>query len=130
MNRWIAGLTAGLLMAGGSLYLYAQQAPKAESKLIIGEVIDIVTYAMKGVRGEEMEAAGRYRADHDFPIAIIEEGTDDVYIAIYKDPAPASEIAMANKILKEWMGKKVTAQGRVYRVKGVNLIEVRVAFEY
>ena len=130
MNRWIAGLTAGLLMAGGSLYLYAQQAPKAESKLIVGEVIDIVTYAMKGVRGEEMEAAGRYRADHGFPIAIIEEGTDDVYIAIYKDPAPASEIAMANKILKEWMGKKVTAQGRVYKVKGVNLIEVRVAFEY
>ena len=130
MRKWIFGLTATLVMGAGSIYLYAQQAPKPEKGMIVGEVIDVTTYAMKGARGEDMEEAGKYRANLNFPIAIIEEETGDVFIAVYKNPAPASELDMANRILMEWMGKKVTVQGRIYRAPGINLIEIRVAYEY
>ena len=117
-------------MGAGSIYLCAQQAPKPETGMIVGEVIDVTTYTMKGARGKDMEEAGKYRANLNFPIAIIEEATGDVFIAVYKNPAPASELDMANRILMEWMGKKVTAQGRIYRAPGINLIEIRVAHEY
>ena len=51
MKRWIAGLTAGLMMAGGSLYIHAQQAPKVESKLIV------IEGAAHGFRGKDARRA-------------------------------------------------------------------------
>ena len=51
-------------------------------------------------------------------------------LAVHKNPAPASESSLANNLLKEWMGKKVPAQGRIYRAPGINMIEIRVALEY
>ena len=94
----------------------------------MGEVIDIAGYATKDARGEEMAESGRFRAESGFPIGILDE-SGEVYIAIYKNPAPASALATANRLLGDLMGKQVVARGKVYRAQGVNVIQISIASE-
>ena len=62
------------------------------------------------------------------PIGILtEEG--DVYIAIYRKPAPASALETANAVLGELMGKQVVVRGRVFDAAGVKVIEISIASE-
>lgn len=109
------------------LYLKAEAAP--DRSTIMGEVIDVVSYATKGLHGEEAIEEGQYRASNGFPVAILEAETGVVYIAVYRNPAPAAVVQLANKLLTELMGKPVVVQGRVYKQKGVNLVEIAVISE-
>ena len=104
--------------------------PKPESATIIGEVIDIADYAMHGRHGEEHIASRKYRADHGFPIGILEEETGTVWVAVYRLPVPAAGLQTANATLGPLMGKKVVAQGLLYRAQGTNVIRLALAREY
>ena len=110
-----------------AIYFRAEAAPKRST--IMGEVIDVISYATKGVHGEEAIEEGQYRAENGFPVGILEPETGVVYIAVYRNPAPAAVVQLANKILIPLMGKPVVAQGRVYKQKGVNVIEIAVISE-
>lgn len=105
-------------------------APQGEEGLLIGEVIDITGYAKFGRLGEEHIEAGQYRAGHGFPIGILEDETEDVWIAVYRLPVPAAGLQTANSVLKPYMGQTVVAQGTKYRVKGANLIQISLVSEY
>lgn len=118
----VTGLAASLVSAAA--------APKAEKGVIIGRVVDVATYAMKGSAGEEHSDAFLHRAELGFPVAIVEEESGEVYIAVFRTPAPASALETANNILAPLMGKKVAAQGLIYRAQGVNLIRLSVVSEY
>jgi len=115
----------GCTLALAAVHLEAAPGTK---ETVMGEVIDVAGYAMRDSRGEEAAEAGRFRADNGFPVGIL---TDDgeVYIAVYKNPAPASSLANANKILRELMGKQVVVRGLVYRVQGVNVVQISVVSE-
>lgn len=118
----VTGLAVSLVSAAGD--------PKAEKGVIVGRVVDVATYAMKGSAGEEHMNAFMHRADLGFPVAIVDEESGEVYIAVFRNPAPASGLETANDILGPLMGKKVAAQGLIYRARGVNLIRLSVVSEY
>lgn len=108
---------------------YSQAQTTPEKATIMGEVIDVAGYAMKGARGEESAAAGTYRAEGGFPVGILENDTGTVFIAVYRNPAPASSLEPANAVLAPLMGKEVVARGRVFRTQGVTVIEIALAAE-
>ena len=110
-------------------YVSAGTAPAAEKGVIVGNVIDIATYATKGL-GEDNVAAFKNRAELGFPVGIVEEGTGRVYICVYRNPAPASSLQTANDVLAPYMGMKVAAQGLKYHAEGVNLLRLSIISEY
>ncbi len=108
----------------------ADAAEEPEIGMVVGEVIDIGNYAMKGLRGEENAAAGRYRSDLGFPIGILEDETGRVYIALYRLPVPAAGVQTGNTVLSPYMGKRVVAQGTKYHAEGVNVLRISLVTEY
>ena len=110
-------------------YVSAGEAPQATDGIIVGDVIDITTYAMKG-HGEDSIEAYKNRAALGFPVGILEEETGRVYICVYRNPAPASGLQLANDVLAPYMGMKVVAQGLKYHAEGVNLLRLSIISEY
>ena len=104
------------------------EAVPGNKETVMGEVIDVAGYAMKDLRGEEGAEAGQFRAENGFPIGILTED-GEVYIAVYKNPAPASSLANANKVLRELMGKQVVGRGMVYDAQGVKVVQISVVSE-
>ena len=41
MKKWVLSALAITILAGGALYVSAQDAPKPQNKMIVGEVIDV-----------------------------------------------------------------------------------------
>lgn len=118
------------LVLGTVAFVSAQAGAKPVKGVIVGEVIDIATYAMKGQRGEDARAAGIRNSSKNFPVGILEEETGDIYIALYRNPVPAASMGLANPMLSEFMNKKVVVQGLLYKAQGINVIRVSVVGEY
>jgi hypothetical protein len=70
------------------------------------------------------------RCEQGFPVGILDEASGEVWIAIFRNNAPASALETGNKMLQPFMGKKVVVQGLKYKAKGVNLMRVAVISEY
>ena len=122
---------AAIAVCGATVMaLVVDRAPEAEKGTIVGEVIDIGNYAMKGEHGEVHAAAGLHRLGQGFPVGILEEGTDRVYVAIYRQPVPAAALQTANAALTPYMGKKVVIQGLKYHAVGINLVNIGIVSEY
>ena len=122
-----------LVLIGAMAYVVSANAlktPEGTDGLIVGEVIDLATYAMKGERGDAAREPGIHNSGKHFPIGILEEETGDLYIAVYRDPAPASSMELANPILEKYMNKKVAAQGLLYKAPGLNFIRLSIVGEY
>ena len=115
------------ILTSGVVYVTAQTKPKDIT--ITGHVIDFATYAMKGAYGEDELEAMKYRAEGGFPVGIYNAEEDKMYIAVYRNPAPAAVMETANKVLTPLMGMEVVIRGRLFEVKGVNLVEIRVISE-
>ena len=132
MKKWAFNLIAAALLVAGTYYVSAQpqDAPKPEKKMIVGEVIDIAGFVMKGAIGEEHADAIKFRTEGGFPVGILDEESGEIYIAVYKNPAPASVLETANKVMAEYAGMKVAAQGLVYRSHGMNVIRIAIIGEY
>lgn len=128
MSRRPLILTLALVLGSGT-FLWQQIAEAApQRETIMGEVVDITGLLMKGTRGEEGAKAGQHHAGRGFPLGILtEEG--DVYIAVYRNPAPASALETANDLLFDLMGKQVVAQGRLFEGSGLHLIEIAIVGE-
>lgn len=131
MRKVILGAILASVIFGGVSYVSAagKNVP-AQKGVIVGEVIDISTYAMQGKLGAEQAEAGLFRCELGFPVGILEEKTGVVWVAVYRNPVPAAGLQTANLILAPLLGKKAVIQGWLYRAKGVNLIRVGVVSEY
>ena len=105
--------------------LFAAEGKKAT---VTGEVIDIAGYAMKDSRGDEGRAAGQFHAEGGFPLGILTED-GKVYVAVYKNPAPASTLEAANDVLHDLLGKDVVARGTLYEAAGVSVLQISVIAE-
>lgn len=123
---WLAALVLIVALPYESL----GGTPKAEDGMIVGEVIDITSYAMFDRTGVENADAGKYRVGHGFPVGILEDETGIVWIAVYRIPVPAAGLQTANGVLLPFVGQKVVAQGLKYRAKGVNVIRLSLVSEY
>ena len=129
MNKWLifAGVTVTFFAA--MAYGFAEDAQKPEKGILVGDAIEITTYAMKGYSEEHFPGA-RHRAEAGFPVGIIEDETGDLWVCAYRNTAPASHLETANKVMAPLIGQKVVVQGLMYRAKGVNVIRVSVISEY
>lgn len=131
MKNVILGIILASLIFGGMSYVSAGGKNAAPQKgVIVGEVIDISTYAMQGGRGATQAESGLFRCELGFPVGILEEETGVVWVAVYRNPVPAAGLQTANLILAPLLGKKAVIQGWLYRAQGVNLIRVGVVSEY
>ena len=128
MKKAIIALTVATAVATTTIGVVSAQ-DKAEKKLIIGDVIEMSTYAMKDSE-EDLSGAIKSRLEQGFPAAILEDETGDVYVAVYKNPAPASALERGNEHLIEYVGKKVVANGLVYERNGVKVIRMSLVSEY
>ena len=104
-------------------------AVKPEKGILIGTVIELSTYTMTGDMVANLEAA-KSRAEHGFPVALIEEETGTLWILVFRRTAPASHMETANEKVQEFMGMKVVMQGLKYENEGVHLIRLSVISEY
>ncbi len=127
MTRRFLILTIALVLGSGT-FLWQSTGATVQRETIMGEVVDITGLLMRGSRGEEDAKAGQHHAGRGFPVGILtEEG--DVYIAVYRNPAPASALETANDLLHDLMGKQVVAQGQLFEGSGLHLIEIAIVGE-
>ena len=120
-SLYAVALTATLLAL--TLGLAAADAP-ASKRLVSGEVVSLYAYLAQGLHGAENRDAGVFQVEkRGLPLAIVEDGTGDLYVAVYK--GPTSAVAK----LAPFMGVKINAQGPVYEKGGLKLIEIQVVAE-
>ena len=120
---------AALVLTAGAWVFAQDAAPKGEKGIIVGDIIELGTYGMQGYT-PELVAAHKARIEEGFPVGILEDETGEVWIAVYRNNAPASHLELANKHVAEYVGKKVTVQGLKYKAKGANVIRLSVVSEY
>jgi len=123
----IVGFVAVLAMS--VVVVNSQAQAKPEKGMVIGDVVELSTYAIKGP-GEGSTETYKTRSEQGFPVGIVEDETGDVWICVYRSPAPASHLETANKHLQDYMGKKVVVQGLKYQTKGLNVIRFSAISEY
>ena len=123
-GRIVAFCIVAAAATGGSLG--AQEAPQRET--LIGEIIELASFAMRDARGAQHAEAMRYRVENGFPVGLLTED-GEIFIAVYRNPAPAASLETANRALLELVGKEVVCQGRVYRKSGINIVEIAIVSE-
>lgn len=129
--RKVACLALAFALAASVItHVNAEVKVEQEKGVIVGEVIDLVNYAMHGRMGEEHIEECNYRAENGFPIGVLEEETGKVYVAVFRLPVPAAGLQTANKTLTPFMGKKVAVQGLKFHAPGLNMIRVSAIGEY
>jgi hypothetical protein len=100
----------------------ADSAPA--KRLVSGEVVSLYAYVAQGLRGAENRDAGVFQVEkRGLPIAIVEDGTGEIFVAVYKGPTSAAAK------LAPFMGLEVNAQGPVFEKGGLKLIEIQVVAE-
>lgn len=120
-----ASLSTAALVLGALVITLALGATDSQPKrLISGEVVSLFAFLAQGLRGADHRDAALFQVEtRGLPIAIVEDGTGDIYVAVYKGPTSAvSKLA-------PYVGLGVNAQGPVWEKGGLKLIEVEVVAE-
>jgi hypothetical protein len=120
-----------LIVAVGSFFglVNVQAGTNGDKGFVMGQAVEISTYAMKGT-SEGLQEAMVSRAGQGFPVGIIEEETGTLWVCVYRNNAPASGMQTGNEVMKEFLGKKVIAQGLKFSTKGANVIRFGTMSEY
>ena len=93
-------------------------------RLVSGEVVSLYAFVAQGLHGADNRDAGVFQIEkRGLPIAIVEDGSGDLYIAVYKGPTSAAAK------LAPFMGAKVNAQGPVWTRDAIRMIEIEVVAE-
>ncbi len=98
--------------------LVAVPAAADEKVTKTGEVIDSACYISKGAKGSGHADCAKKCADAGIPLALLEDGTDEVIWLSDADHTPA------NDTLKELAGQKVTVTGTLAERGGAKLLVI------
>lgn len=91
----------------------------AGAETVTGEVIDTFCYAGMGAKGASHKQCGIDCAKKGIPVALLEKGTDKVYVLLpNKDKQPLPD-GLVNK-----MGSEVTVSGKVQAKGGSTFLTV------
>jgi hypothetical protein len=94
-------------------------AAVASAETVTGEVIDTFCYASMGAKGTSHKQCGIDCAKKGIPVALLEKGTDKVYVLLpNKDKQPLPD-GLVNK-----MGSEVTVTGKVQAKGGSTFLTV------
>lgn len=117
MQRWIAGLGVGALLAIAAPSVARAQAAAPQEATVTGTVVDVTCKFTKGVSGDAHRQCGEVCANAGLPLAIL--GDDGkLYIPLGPDAGkPPTD-------LKAHVDHKVTVKGRVVTSSGANGIVI------
>jgi len=94
-------------------------ATVASAETVTGEVVDSFCYSGMGAKGASHTQCGMDCAKKGIPVALLEKGTDKVYVLLpNKDKQPLPD-GLINK-----MGSEVTVTGKVQAKGGSNFLTV------
>jgi len=91
----------------------------APSVTVTGEIIDSACYIKMGAKGESHRSCAQGCADAGIPLAMLEDGTDEVIWLAAK-----SDMESPNAALKEHAGRKVTITGEWAERGGVKILVI------
>ncbi len=114
MKRVMTSMMAVVVVAvfGGAGYA-------ADSVTIKGEVVDTYCYSLMGAKGESHRTCGLGCAAKGIPIALLENGTNKVYVLLpKKDKTPIPKEAI------DKMGRQAVITGKVATVGGSQFLTV------
>jgi hypothetical protein len=129
MKKSVLAIAVIAMLATAIVKVNAASAPKPEKGILVGTIVELTTLAMMGDMADNLETA-KDRAEHGFPVALIEDETATVWILSYRNSAPASHMEVANKHVQEYIGMQVVVQGLKYKNGGVNAIRFSTISEY
>ena len=129
MKKALMVMCAVALAIGTYAGVNAQSEVEGEKGMIVGTIVELTTYAMTDDFAANVDAA-KARAEEGFPVAIIEEETNAVWILAYRNAAPASHLEVPNDRVMELMGQMAVVQGLKYTKNDVNVIRFSVIAEY
>jgi len=123
MKKWTIGMLAVALIAGAGIFrVFAEDKPKPE--LITGSIQCLYCYMSGSDMGQSNDGCvERCINKNGMAPIIVQEGTGDIFVAVWKNGDSAV------KKLTPLIGKKVNAQGVVYRKKGMNVLEIGIVAE-
>lgn len=122
-------LALALVVSFGMSNMNADAGGSGEKGTVVGTAVELSTYAIKGVGADRIDEM-QSRADQGFPVGIIEEGSGDLWVCVYRNSAPASGLETANEQMRELLGQQVVVQGMKYKSSGVNLVRFSIIAEY
>ncbi len=126
MKKTLVFIGGIAVLLASMTFVVAGEPGQPEKQVLVGTAIELSTYAMQGDNVESMV----FRAEQGFPVGVIEEETGDLYVCVFRNPAPASSMETANERMAPLMGKKVVVQGLVYRTASFNVIRIGTISEY
>lgn len=85
---------------------------------IVGEVISPICYLDHSGRGAEHKACAESAAATGLPLALLEDDTEFLYLAVTPDHKPA------NTLLQSYLAQRVQVQGKLMEGNGLTVIEV------
>ncbi|HTG80580.1 MAG TPA: hypothetical protein VL949_01445 [Geobacteraceae bacterium] len=91
----------------------------ADKITVTGEVVDTYCYSTAGAKGEGHRACGLTCAAKGIPVALLENGTDKLYVLLPKKNATPVPKEVVDK-----MGRQVTVTGMAYTVGGNQFLTV------
>ncbi len=112
-------LTISAAAAGLFLISMAAFGADAVPMTVTGEVIDTYCYSTAGAKGEGHRACGLTCAGKGIPVALLEKGTDKVYVLL-----PKKNAMPVPKELVDKMGRQATVTGKMYSVGGSQFLTV------
>ncbi len=94
-------------------------ASAADDVTVKGEVIDLVSFMVSGVKADSPQGLEIVKASAAAgnPLGILEEGTGRVYVVTMKQANTG-----ANQTLISWIGTRITAKGQVYTKGGTRVL--------
>lgn len=101
-----------------SVVALAMPAFAGEKVTKTGEVIDSACYIAKGAKGEGHKACAEKCADKGIPLALLEDGTDQVIWLL------SSDHSSANAQLKPYASQKVKITGELSERGGEKLLVI------
>jgi hypothetical protein len=91
----------------------------ANATTITGEIVDTYCYSLMGAKGEGHRKCGLACAEKGIPMALLENGTDKVYVLL-----PKKDKTSLPKEVKDKMGRQATITGKVYTTGGSQFLTV------
>ncbi len=91
----------------------------APAVTVTGEIIDSACYIKMGAKGESHRGCAQDCADAGIPLALLEDGTDEVIWLAAK-----SDMESPNAALKEHAGRKVTITGEWAERGGAKILVI------
>lgn len=101
-------------MAGGLVAQEEELAVEEEATTLQGEVIDPALYLREGRHGLEVEDLTYDAADGGQTLALLEEGTETVYLFLADEPGQDP-----NDLVYEYAGQRISVTGPVHERGGL-----------